>query len=95
MGILIRLDYAANRLRVSGTRPKSAWTLELIRQMEMRMGRRDREAAAGRHNDNLHVERSLPERTTSTEQAQRRLDLIHRKQALAAYMATNKIEGEV
>ena len=36
MSNVIKFEHAINRLRRAGCRPKSAWTMQLIRQMERR-----------------------------------------------------------
>ena len=41
MNNLIRFDHAANRLRTSGRRPKSAWTMALISRLNRANGIKD------------------------------------------------------
>lgn len=40
MGIVIRFDHAINRLRRTGCAPKSAYTVELIRVLNLRTGKK-------------------------------------------------------
>lgn len=70
MATIIRFDYARNRLRRTGCAPKSAYTLELIRVLNLRTAPKPK--AVGSHgSDRIHV--TAPK---STKPVLTRQDLI-------------------